>query len=143
MTPCRGVWLVGVLAFLLAAWGTVAHAHKPSDSYLTLAVPASSGILEGQWDIALRDLDFVLGLDTNRDGAITWGELKAARSRIADYAFTRLTLEGLGRGDRSACPARLTGTQRSLNSSINSTRMARPTAPSSLFVPLAACLREP
>jgi hypothetical protein len=108
MTPCRGVWLVGVLAFLLAAWGTVAHAHKPSDSYLTLAVPASGGILEGQWDIALRDLDFVLGLDTNRDGAITWGELKAARSRIADYAISRLTLEGIGRGDRRPCLARLT-----------------------------------
>jgi hypothetical protein len=107
--PRRGMWLVGVLAILLAAWGGAAHAHKPSDSYLTLTLRASGDVLEGQWDIALRDLDFVLGLDTNRDGAITWGELKAARSRIADYAFARLTLEGIGRGDRSPCPARLTG----------------------------------
>jgi len=104
-----GVWLTGVLAVLLAGWSAAVHAHKPSDSYLTLTVPASGSVLEGQWDIALRDLDFVLGLDTNRDGAITWGELKAARSRIADYAFTRLTLEGIGRGDRSACSPRLTG----------------------------------
>ena len=109
MTLRRGAWLAGVLAVLLAAWTTVARAHKPSDSYLTLSVPASGGVLEAQWDIALRDLDFVLGLDTNRDGAITWGELKAARSRIADYAFTRLTLEGIGHGDRSTCPVRLTG----------------------------------
>jgi hypothetical protein len=98
-----------MLAVLLAAWGTPASAHKPSDSYLTLRVAASGSVLEGQWDIALRDLDFVLGLDANRDGAITWGELRAARSRIADYAFTRLALEGIGRGDRSTCPARLTG----------------------------------
>jgi len=96
-------------AVLLSAYAAGVCAHKPSDSYLTLTVPASGGVLEGQWDIALRDLDFVLGLDTNRDGAITWGELKAARSRIADYAFTRLTLEGLGRGDRNTCPVRLTG----------------------------------
>jgi hypothetical protein len=105
----RGVGLACVLAIVLFAWGTCAHAHKPSDSYLILTVPSSGGVLEGQWDIALRDLDFVLGLDANRDGAITWGELKSARGRIADYAFTRLALEGIGRGDRNACPARLTG----------------------------------
>ena len=109
MRQRRGVRLAGVLAVLLAAWVPAAHAHKPSDSYLTVRVPASGGVLAGQWDIALRDLDFVLGLDADRDGAITWGELKAARSRIADYAFTRLALEGIGRGDRSTCPARLTG----------------------------------
>jgi hypothetical protein len=98
-----------MLAALLAGWGTTASAHKPSDAYLTLTVPASGAVLEGRWDIALRDLDFVLGLDADRDGAITWGELKAARSRIADYAFTRLTIEGIGHGDRHACPTRLTG----------------------------------
>jgi len=101
--------LAGLLALLLATWSTGASAHKPSDSYLTLAVPATGGVLEGQWDIALRDLDFVLGLDANRDGSITWGELKAARSRIAAYAFTHLTLEAIGRGDRNACPPQLTG----------------------------------
>ena len=104
-----GAWLAGLLAVVLAAWGSDARAHKPSDSYLTLTIPASGSVLEGQWDIALRDLDFVLGLDVNRDGAITWGELKAARDRIADYAFTRLRLEGIGRGDRNICPPRLTG----------------------------------
>jgi hypothetical protein len=104
----RRAWLAGLLAMLLAAWSTAASAHKPSDSYLTITVPASGGILEGQWDIALRDLDFVLGLDANRDGAITWGELKTARNRIAEYAFTRLRLEGIGRGDRNSCPAQLT-----------------------------------
>jgi hypothetical protein len=28
----------------------------------------------GRWDIALRDLDFALGLDADGDGEITWGE---------------------------------------------------------------------
>jgi hypothetical protein len=96
-------------AVLLSGYAAGVCAHKPSDSYLTLAVPSSGEVLQGQWDIALRDLDFVLGLDANHDGVITWGELKAARTRVADYAFSRLTLEGIGRGDRSTCPEQLTG----------------------------------
>ena len=105
MTHWQRAWLVLALAW----WAGAAYAHKPSDSYLTLTVPRSGGVLQGRWDIALRDLDFVLGLDANHDGAITWGELKAARTRIADYAFTRLTLEAIGRGDRHRCVPRLTG----------------------------------
>lgn len=79
------------IAFVVAALccGT-ALAHKPSDSYLTLAV--AEGSVDGQWDIALRDLDVALGLDTNQDGAITWGEVKAKHAQIAAYALARLTV---------------------------------------------------
>src|SRR5207248_9319541 len=52
-----------------------AHAHKPSDSYLTLAV--SGAAIDGRWDIALRDLDYAMGLDADGNGAITWAELRA------------------------------------------------------------------
>jgi hypothetical protein len=100
----RVIWWLLVLGF----WAGSAGAHKPSDAYLTLRVPAAGGVLEGQWDIALRDLDFALGLDSNRDGAITWGELREARTRIADYAFTHLTLEAIGQGDRNRCSPQLT-----------------------------------
>ncbi len=101
-------WRGSGLALVLALFAGAVSAHKPSDSYLTLTVPASGPVLEGQWDVALRDLDFVLGLDADHDGAITWGELKAARDRIAEYAFARLTLEAIGRGDRSTCRTYLT-----------------------------------
>ena len=93
----------GLLAAVLALASTQASAHKPSDSYLTLTEPPSGTVLEGRWDIALRDLDFALGVDANHDGAITWGELKAARERIAAYAFTHLELEAVGRGERGRC----------------------------------------
>lgn len=96
------------VAVLPLFWAGTALAHKLSDSYLTLTVPPRNSVLEGQWDIALRDLDFAIGLDANRDGSITWGELKGARERIATYAFSRLTLEGIGRGDRNRCALRLT-----------------------------------
>ncbi|MEO8302926.1 MAG: HupE/UreJ family protein [Betaproteobacteria bacterium] len=84
----------GLPAALLMVVAMVLHgaalAHKPSDSYLTLDVDDDR--IEGRWDIALRDLDFALGLDVNQDGAITWGELKAKHAEIAGYALSRLTL---------------------------------------------------
>ena len=83
--------MLHVVALLLAlcVHGT-ALAHKPSDSYLTLNMEGDR--INGQWDIALRDLDFALGLDRNQDGAITWGEVKAKHAEIAAYALSRLTL---------------------------------------------------
>lgn len=93
-----------VLVALAAMWlHGAALAHKPSDSYLTLKVDGDR--IDGQWDIALRDLDFALGLDANQDGAITWGEVKAKHAAIAAYALSRLTL-----GPQSApCSTTVTG----------------------------------
>jgi hypothetical protein len=83
-----------ILVFLAGA----AHAHKPSDSYLSLeANPAG---IQGQWDIALRDLEHAIGLDANGDGAITWGELRAKEGDIAAYALARLAVSARGEG----CP---------------------------------------
>jgi hypothetical protein len=76
-----------IFALVLTA---TAQAHKPSDSYLTLKVDGAN--IEGQWDIALRDLDFALGLDSNGDAQITWGELRAKHKDIAAYAMARLQL---------------------------------------------------
>jgi hypothetical protein len=95
--------LARVLCTLLAAFllsvAVVAHAHKPSDSYLTLRVAGNE--VNGQWDIALRDLDLALGLDTDQDGAITWGEVRQRHADIAAYALSRLSLAA----DGDACPA--------------------------------------
>jgi hypothetical protein len=73
----------------------LAHAHKPSDSYLALEPGAAA--TQGQWDIALRDLEYAIGLDADGDGRITWGELKAKRGAIEAYAFARLSLNADGR----------------------------------------------
>jgi len=71
-----------------------ASAHSSSDAYLTLTVVAAQSlgkhVLRGQWDIALRDLNFVLDLDDNGDGRVTWGETKHHRADIERYAFSRL-----------------------------------------------------
>lgn len=88
---------------LLCAWSIASQAHKPSDSYLTLSQDAQGTSLQGQWDIALRDLQHALDVDRNGDGAITWGELKAAQDTIAAYAFSHLGIEAVARGDRDRC----------------------------------------
>ena len=94
-------WLMAA-ALLLAACVAPADAHKPSDSYLTLVVDGAQ--ITGQWDIALRDLDFAIGLDANQDDAITWGEVRAKQADIAAYALSRLRLGPEG----AACPAQTT-----------------------------------
>src|SRR5262245_24245875 len=92
-----------ILFLLLALAAGAAHAHKPSDSYLTLY--ADGQTLRGQWDIALRDLEYAVGLDANGNGEITWGELKAKQADVDAYALARLAL----RADGKAC--RLTPTE--------------------------------
>jgi hypothetical protein len=78
------------LLLVFIAFSGAAAAHKPSDSYLAVAVNGAD--VHGQWDIALRDLDFAIGLDSNGDGEITWGELRARHADIAAYALSRLAV---------------------------------------------------
>jgi HupE / UreJ protein len=71
---------------------TNAQAHKPSDSYLTMSVPKDGSDVTVRWDIALRDLDYVLQLDRDNDGALTWGEVRARGVDITKYATANLAL---------------------------------------------------
>ncbi|MHB8815914.1 MAG: HupE/UreJ family protein, partial [Steroidobacteraceae bacterium] len=90
-----------ILSMLLFALPGVALAHKESDAYVSLATDAHHpDELRGEWDIALRDLDFALGIDSNHDGRITWGEVKAHRGAIERYVLPALTI----RGDGLVCP---------------------------------------
>lgn len=84
-------------AIVFAMLPMAAFAHKESDAYLTLNTdPAHLTVLHGQFDIALRDLSFVLDIDSNHDSAVTWGEVKASRGAIERYALNGLTVKGDG-----------------------------------------------
>jgi len=89
-----------LMSFAFAVVAASAHAHKASDSYLQL--DAGDKSLNLRWDIALRDLDAALILDTNDDGRMTWAEVKTAWPRIETYAMARLSIAG--------CPLRLAST---------------------------------
>lgn len=84
---------IPALAMALAA--LPASAHKPSDSYLALRVEGAT--VHVQWDIALRDLEYAIGIDANEDGAITWEELQARHDAISAYALARLGISADGR----------------------------------------------
>lgn len=89
-----------LLAALLVALHTAATAHKPSDSYLTLSANsvASSGnatpswTINARWDIALRDIDYVLQLDRDGNGELTWGETRQREADIARLATSALQI---------------------------------------------------
>jgi hypothetical protein len=105
MTARPATRIKGCLA--MAAWlaSTVASAHSASDAYLTLTTQTNSSsegirhiVAQGQWDIALRDLDFVLGLDDNGDGSIVWGELRKHQKDISRYVYSYLSISGGAQG---------------------------------------------
>jgi hypothetical protein len=89
-----------LLLVLACAAFSPAHSHSASDAYLTLSDDAQNpGVLHGQWDIAIRDLDFLLALDDNGDGKVSWGEVRQHLPAIERYAYGRLAF---GNGD-AAC----------------------------------------
>ena len=66
--------------FLVVALGP-AWAHKASDAYVTLRVDGADVV--GRADVALRDLDRDLDLDTNADDRLSWGEVRSRWREIA------------------------------------------------------------
>ncbi len=92
-----------VLLLLALLVSLPAHAHKPSDSYLTLR--ADGEAIAARWDIALRDLDYVLQLDRDGNGELTWGEVRQRASDIEQLAISRLALSSQGQ----PCPLQSAG----------------------------------
>lgn len=90
-----------LVAMAITLVSSLARAHKPSDSYLTL--DAGQAVIAGRWDIALRDLDYTLGLDRDGDGSLTWGELRAHLAEVDGYAMPRLVVAA----DGAACTRRV------------------------------------
>jgi hypothetical protein len=88
-----------LLVLLLLAFACApAWAHKPSDSYLTLRGEADG--IAVRWDIALRDLDYVLQLDRDGNGELSWGEVRQGSADIEKLAIAKLAFSSQG----EACP---------------------------------------
>lgn len=86
--PCYSLIAIALLTLTAApAW-----AHKPSDAHLRLAPSGETGVITGRLDVAIRDLDGALGVDSDGNGQITWAELSAAAPRIAGYLDSRLAI---------------------------------------------------
>lgn len=85
---------LAVLLTLLLFTAT-ASAHKPSDSYLT--IEGGKQFLTAHWDIAIKDLQFLIGVDEDGDGKVTWGELKTKRQAITAHALSHLEIRANGK----------------------------------------------
>lgn len=79
--------LLGLFLWIvwLPAWG-----HSSSDSHLTLQV--GSGRIDVVWQVALRDLDLVVGLDDDGDGRINDAELERHRVEAARHVAGKLAV---------------------------------------------------
>jgi hypothetical protein len=82
----------GLALLLLAAACGIASAHKASDAYLQLAGGPQGASL--RVDVALRDLDLALDLDTDGDGRLTWREVRTAWPAIERYLRERIVVPG-------------------------------------------------
>ncbi len=99
----KRLWTGIAALFLFFLCMGSAWAHKPSDSYLSLR--AQQDHIDIRWDIALRDLDYVLQLDRDGNGELTWGEVRQRNDDILRLAFAHLLLVG----DGQTCPMQPTG----------------------------------
>ncbi len=86
-------WLFALLALvvMLALAPATAHAHASSDAYLHLA-REPSGATTLRIDIALRDLEREVAIDTNDDRTITWGEVRRVWPQIREHVLGAVEL---------------------------------------------------
>lgn len=83
-----------------------AAAHKASDAYATLRIDGAE--VTARVDVALRDLDRDLDLDTNADDRLSWGEVRSRWAEIAALVRNGIVLTSDGRPcapDAATAPA--------------------------------------
>ena len=93
--PCFGWFLrLGCLAMGLGLGASRGHAHSASTAWLALQVEGAT--VRGTWDVAVRDVDLALPLDADRDGRVTWGEVRQQSRAIERWAAAGLGLTADG-----------------------------------------------
>ena len=87
-------FLRGCLTVVCALAAAVAHAHVASTGFIDLEVHGRTVV--GSIEVAVRDVELAIGVDTNADGEVTWGELRAAEPRLVSYLAGHLALASAG-----------------------------------------------
>ncbi|NND59810.1 MAG: HupE/UreJ family protein [Gammaproteobacteria bacterium] len=84
-----------ILTTLMVLFPLSAIAHQASDSYLWLEAEGAN--VSGRWDVAITDLEMLIGIDADGDGEITWGEVSDRGDAIANTLLSQLTIGVDGR----------------------------------------------
>ena len=77
-------------ALLLLILAQTASAHISSSGFLVVRVHGQG--LDGSIELAIRDVELAVGLDSNHDGKVTWGELRRGEPELARYVAQHLVL---------------------------------------------------
>lgn len=85
-----GIWLMVMLLLLLGMIASSAQAHIASNGFLTLNVAGET--VSGAVELAMRDAELAVGVDGNRDGRITWGELRSSQRDLELYVRSKLLI---------------------------------------------------
>src|SRR5580698_3773266 len=81
--------------FALLLGATAARDHIASNGFLSATV--SGDTVTGAIEVAVRDVELAVGVDANRDGKVTWGELRRNESQLDAYVQQHLGLSAHGR----------------------------------------------
>jgi HupE / UreJ protein len=81
-------------ALLLLSAAASVQAHVASNSFLTMRVEGAR--VDGALELSVRDTEIAVGLDSNHDGRVTWGEVRAAQGALVLYLSQHVQLSGSG-----------------------------------------------
>jgi hypothetical protein len=90
--------LVAAALLLLLVLSTGAQAHVASNSFVELTTHGR--FMAGSVELAVRDVELAVGLDSDRNGRVTWRELRAAAPALRSYLSNRMTVDAAG----APCP---------------------------------------
>ncbi len=74
---------IPLAALIALMWTCSANAHIASNGFLMGTVQGRE--VTGSIELAVRDVELAVGVDANRDGNVTWGELRAVGPQVARY----------------------------------------------------------
>jgi len=96
--------LPALLLFLVATFGaSPAFSHAASTSFVILELPQGDGPVGVRWDLSLYDLIWVVFVDTDYDGNVTWQEVQEAKPALASALLAQMAVQRGG----AACELRV------------------------------------
>jgi hypothetical protein len=97
--------LKGIVLLVMLSAAVGAEAHVASNSFLSLRVEGAR--VDGALELAVRDAEIAVGLDSDHDGKVTWGEVRAAQAALVLYLRQHLKLSA----PEGRCELRFAGVQ--------------------------------
>lgn len=70
-----------------------AFSHAASTSFLVLDLPARDGPVTVRWDLSLHDIVWVVFVDADYDGNVTWKEIQDAKPALSSALLAQLSAQ--------------------------------------------------